>query len=175
MVHLAPTSNRGTTAPPAPTASAAAVTSLNVVSTVAVPASSPLPADKPTVANVRVAPSADKASVVIARAVHGETPLMQSTRFLSPALRLYAVATVHNVKATDSLRFVFQRNGETLLHDDITIAASTTMGSHAFLAVHSFKAFADYQHGSKPLPTGNYKVLFYKSGQLEGETSFRVG
>ena len=38
-----------------------------------------------------------------------------------------------------------------------------------------FKVWADYEHGTKPLPTGNYRLLFYKNNQLEGQTAFRVG
>lgn len=113
--------------------------------------------------------------LVIARDVNGETPTHVSTRFLSPALRLWAVATVKNVSAIDVLRFVFQRNGMTLPHDDISVVAGTAMGKHSFLAVQSFKVWADYEHGAKPLPSGNYRLVFYKNGHLEGQTAFRVG
>lgn len=110
-----------------------------------------------------------KASLVIARGVQGDSPVEPATRFLSPAIRLYAFATVHDVKVHDALRFVFKRNGVTLPHDDITIKAGKTM------AVHAFHVFADYKGGAAPLPVGNYSVLFYHNGRLEAEAPFRVG
>jgi len=114
-------------------------------------------------------------SLVIARSVKGETPLQVSTRFISPAMRLWVVAKVKNVRATDVLRFVFKFNGATLPHDDITVVAGTSMGGHSFLPVQSFKAWADFDRGAKPLPSGQYRVLFYKNNRLEGQTAFHVG
>jgi hypothetical protein len=117
----------------------------------------------------------DMVKLVIARSVQGEQAVEVSQRFLSPAMRLWAVVTLTNVRATDKLRFVFQRNGVTLPHDDITILAGDSMGKYGVLAVQSFKVWADYDHGAAPLPAGNYRLLFYKNGHLDGHTAFRVG
>jgi hypothetical protein len=116
------------------------------------------------------ATATNKASIVIARGVSKDhSPLESSTRFVSPASRLYAIVTVSHVKATDLLRFVFQRNDKTLPHDDIQYQAGTSVGKQ------TFAAFADYKNGSKPLPSGRYRVLFYRNGLLEAVTTFRVG
>jgi hypothetical protein len=90
-------------------------------------------------------------------------------RFISPALRLYAIATVHHLHATDVLRFVFQRDGVTLPHDDISYTAGTDAD------VQALSAYADYKSGSTPLPHGQYLVLFYRNGMLEAATTFQVG
>jgi hypothetical protein len=124
---------------------------------------------------MRTATPTSAVSLVIARSVKGETPLQVSTLFISPAMRLWVVAKVKNVHATDVLRFVFKFNGATLPHDDITVVAGTSMGGHSFLPVQSFKAWADYDRGAKPLPSGQYRVLFYKNNRLEGQTAFHVG
>ncbi len=141
------------------------------------PAISSTPVLQPIVKGSATPQAATGAAVklVIARNVVGEVPVEKASRFVSPAYRLWAVATLTNVRSTDVLRFVFQRDGQTLPRDDITVVAGRTMGKHAFLAVQSFKVWADYDHGAKPLPSGSYRLLFYKNGLLLGQTAFRVG
>jgi hypothetical protein len=110
------------------------------------------------------------ATVVIARNVDNNgNPLLPSTRFLSPALRLYAVVTLGTVNPTDVLRFVFERDGRVLPNDVITYAAGGTASSH------NFNAYADYHNGSEPLPHGHYRLLFYRNGRLEAVAPFEVG
>jgi hypothetical protein len=157
-------------------------TLLGIGSMMALGSAQPTPTPTSTTAPTRIpshpSPTANTASgvrLVVARGVDGETPVEQSSRFLSPALRLWAVAKVKDVRATDVLRFVFQRNGVVLPHDDISVVAGRSMNGHRFLAEQSFKVWADYEHGAKPLPTGSYRLLFYKNSRLEGQTAFRVG
>lgn len=170
-----PTHHRILASVPLPTATQAGIGSMMAVGS-AQPTLTTVPTSTPVIKRTTPRPTATSAvSLVIARSVKGETPVEKSNRFVSPALRLWVVAKIKNVHATDVLRFVFQRNGVTLPHDDITVVAGHTMGKHTYLPVQSFKAWADYQHGAKPLPSGNYRVLFYRNKRLEGQTAFRVG
>jgi hypothetical protein len=110
------------------------------------------------------------ASVVIARDVDNNgNPLQPSRRFLSPALRLYAVVTLRTVSPSDMLRFVFERSGKVLPGDVISYAAGGTASTH------DFSAYADYHNGTTPLPHGNYRLLFYRNGRLEAVAHFEVG
>ncbi len=78
------------------------------------------------------------------------------------------MVTVHNVKQTDQLHFVFQRNGITLPSDDIAYQAGTNADAQ------SFSAWADYKGGTKAFPKGQYRVLFYRNGVLEAVRKFSV-
>jgi hypothetical protein len=125
----------------------------------------PLPTRTPT-----PLPTPDgNARVVIARNVDANGNAVEAAaRFLSPATRLYAVATVRSVTGSDVLRFVFERNQHALPNDDISYTAGDS-------ASHTFSAYADYDNGTQPLPRGYYQLLFYRNGHLEAETSFTVG
>ena len=126
----------------------------------------PLPTNTP----VPTATATGRSGLVVAREVDLTGKALQtSTRFLSPALRFYAVVTVHNVKQTDQLHFVFQRNGITLPSDDISYQAGTDADAQ------SFSAWADYKGGTKAFPKGQYRVLFYRNGVLEAVRKFSVG
>jgi hypothetical protein len=129
--------------------------------------------EAPTAQSIKpvvTATATNQASIVIARGVTKDhKPVEAATRFVSPAKRLYAIVTVKRVNAADLLRFVFQRNAKTLPRDDIQYQAGTGAPKQ------TFAAFADYQNGSKPLPTGHYRVLFYRNGHLEAVATFRVG
>jgi hypothetical protein len=126
----------------------------------------PLPTHTP----VPTATATGRSGLVVAREVDLTGKALQtSTRFVSPALRFYAVVTVHNVKQTDQLHFVFQRNGITLPSDDIEYQAGTDADAQ------SFSAWADYKGGTKAFPKGQYRVLFYRNGVLEAVRKFSVG
>jgi hypothetical protein len=126
----------------------------------------PLPTHTP----VPTATPTGRSGLVVAREVDLTGKALQtSTRFVSPALRFYAVVTVHNVKQTDQLHFVFQRNGITLPSDDIEYQAGTDADAQ------SFSAWADYKGGTKAFPKGQYRVLFYRNGVLEAVRKFSVG
>jgi hypothetical protein len=171
--HVASVASRvGTTTLPATfIPSDTAIQSDLVANTPTIPAGAiapgkPLPTRAPLPASV---PDGNS-SLVIARAVDlARRPLEQAVHFVSPALRLYAVATVHHVKSSDMLRFVFERNGKTLAGDDISFGAGAS-GANL-----RFDAYADYKEGAGPLPHGAYVVLFYRNGRLEAERAFRVG
>jgi hypothetical protein len=124
----------------------------------------------PTKTPVPTATATGRSGLVVAREVDLTGKALQtSTRFVSPALRFYAVVTVHNVKQTDQLHFVFQRNGITLPSDDIEYQAGTDADAQ------SFSAWADYKGGTKAFPKGQYRVLFYRNGVLEAVRKFSVG
>jgi hypothetical protein len=164
------------TYPPA-TAGSTAVGSMMAVG---VPLVSPTPAVVIALRTLQAPPKPSAtpkalARIVVARGVEGDQPVQAANRFMSPALRLYAVAWVKNVRASDSLRFIFKRYGLTLPRDDITLLAGTFMNSHAFLPMHAFTVWADYQRGAHPLPPGDYRVVFLRNGILEAQTAFRVG
>jgi hypothetical protein len=126
----------------------------------------PLPTNTP----VPTATATGRSGLVVAREVDLTGKALQtSTRFVSPALRFYAVVTVHNVKQSDQLHFVFQRNGITLPSDDIEYQAGTDADAQ------SFSAWADYKGGTKAFPKGQYRVLFYRNGVLEAVRKFSVG
>lgn len=109
------------------------------------------------------------ARAIIARDVDANGNAVEpARRFLSQAMRLYAVVTLNSVGSADVLRFVFERNHRVLPHDDI---AYTAGGDSS----HTFNAYADYENGARPLPRGQYQLLFYRNGRLEAETSFTVG
>jgi len=122
-----------------------------------------------------VAPTASatptgNATLVIARLVDNNgNPVQAATRFVSPARRLYAVATLRTVNASDVLRFVFERNGKVLPGDVVTYSA----GGGA--STRMFSAYADYQSGSALLPQGHYQLLFYRNNHLEAVSAFQVG
>lgn len=125
----------------------------------------PLPTHTP----VPTATPDGNAQVVIARDVDGDGNAVQAAhRFLSRAMRLYAVVTLHSVSSADVLRFVFERDHTVLPHDDISYTAGGDTS-------HTFNAYADYENGARPLPRGQYQLLFYRNGHLEAETSFTVG
>jgi hypothetical protein len=126
----------------------------------------PLPTRTPT-----PTPAPDgNARLVIARAVDlSGRPQQASVRFVSPAMRLYAIATVRHVRSSDMLRFVFERNGRTLTGDDISFNAGITGTGQLF------NAYADYKNGVAPLPHGKYTVLFYRNDHLDAEGTFRIG
>jgi hypothetical protein len=164
------------TYPPA-TAGSTAVGSMMAVG---VPLVSPTPAAIIALRTLQAPPKLSAtpkalARIVVARGVEGDQPVQAANRFMSPALRLYAVARVKNVRASDSLRFIFKRNGLTLPRDDITLSAGAFMNHHAFLPLHAFTVWADYQRGAQPLPPGDYRVVFLRNGILEAQTAFRVG
>lgn len=124
----------------------------------------------PTRTAVPTATPNGAATLVIARDVDPSgRPLEQAARFVSPALRLYAIATVHHLHSTDVLRFVFMRGGSVIPHDDISFIAGTDAD------MQPISAYADYNGGSGPLPHGAYRVLFYRNGTLEAASDFRVG
>ncbi len=126
----------------------------------------PLPTSTPA----PTATATGRSGLVVAREVDLSGKALQtSTRFVSPALRFYAVVTVRNVKQTDQLHFVFQRNGITLPSDDISYQAGTDADAQ------SFSAWADYKGGTKAFPIGQYRVLFYRNGVLEAVRKFSVG
>lgn len=123
-----------------------------------------------TAAKVTVKPGASSTLVVARELDASGRPRKISRRFLSPALYLYAVATVHHVHRTEVLRFLFERNGKRMPNNDITFTATVDA------AVHRFVAFADANdQETMPLSHGSYRVLFYRNGHLEAVTSFRVG
>jgi hypothetical protein len=123
----------------------------------------------PTRTPVPTATPDGNARLVVARDVDGSgNPVQAAHRFLSPAMRLYAVVTLHSVGSSDVLRFVFERNQQVLPHDDISYTAGGDSS-------HTFNAYADYENGAHPLPHGQYQLLFYRNGHLEAETSFSVG
>ena len=164
--HVAITSRPATFIP-----SDTAIRSALVASTPTIPLGAISPGGPlPTRTAVPTPVTDGNARLVIARAVDlARRPLKQSSLFVSPAKRLYAVATVRHVRSSDMLRFVFKRNGTTLAGDDITFGAGVT-GSD-----QRFDAYADYKNGVVALPDGTYSVLFYRNGRLEAETTFRVG
>jgi hypothetical protein len=126
----------------------------------------PLPTRTPS----PTATATGRTALVIARDVDPSgRPLEQAARFISPALRLYAIATVRHLRSADVLRFVFQRDGMILPHDDISYTAGTDAD------VQALSAYADYKGGSTPLPHGHYLVLFYRNGTLEAATTFQIG
>jgi hypothetical protein len=125
----------------------------------------PLPTHTP----VPTATPDGNARVVIARSVDDAgNPVQAAQRFLSRAMRLYAIVTLHSVAGSDVLRFVFERNHQVLPHDDISYTAGGDSS-------HTFNAYADFENGARPLPRGEYQLLFYRNGHLEAETSFTVG
>ena len=156
----APTLTPGPSATPIPT-----VEPPSSQSPLAITPGGPLPTTTPK----PPATPTGNAHLVIARDIVSGKPVESAVRFVSPAVRLYAIATVHHVHLTDHLRFIFLRDGKVLPNDDI----SYTAGLDA--SVHSFTAYADYSGGAKPLPHGAYRVLFYRNGRLEAATAFIVG
>ncbi len=159
-----PTQAAPTAMPFTPTAvrSLMAAATISVEITVA----GPLPTRTPA----PTATAIGDASLVVARDVDlSGKPVQQAKRFLSPALKLFAVATLHNVHSDDLLRFLFQKDGNPLPNDTITYRAGVDADSQ------SFSAWADYRGGAHALPKGHYSVLFYRNGRLEAVTTFVVG
>ncbi|MGH2347428.1 MAG: hypothetical protein ACRDG4_19555, partial [Chloroflexota bacterium] len=124
----------------------------------------------PTKTPAPTATATGDSGLVVAREVDLTGKALEaSTRFVSPSLRFYAVVTVHNVRSSDQLHFVFQRNGAVLPSDDIQYQAGTDAD------VQSFSAWADYKGGTTAFPKGQYRVLFYRNGVLEAVCKFSVG
>ena len=125
----------------------------------------------PTAVLRATARPAGSATLVVARELDGRgMPRKVARRFLSPALFLYAVATVQHVHRTDVLRFLFERDGKRMRNNDITFTARVDA------AVHRFSVFADANdQETVPLSRGSYRVLFFRNGRLEAVTFFRVG